>query len=114
MFRDASMVMVEFLVTDAPITELVRAQASTIEQPKGTDPTRSPVTPCSTTRTMASISWVSGSRPGTRTASEAFLRNLRDFKAQHLSELTQAELPELDKPIADERKRQLRQFFAMQ
>ena len=125
-----SMVMVEFLTTDAPITEVVGAQASMVEQRKVTDPVANYAvfdhpdngehlldfllsTKDETgefTLEWNGYRYVEGDLEGQRgsmlfaiseraygnAASETFLRNLRDFKAQHLLELTQAELPELD------------------
>lgn len=125
-----SMVMVEFLVTDAPITEVVGAKASMVEQRKGSDPVANYAVfdrpdngeylldfLLSTKDKNGEfiLEWngyryAEGELEGQRgsmlfaiseraygdAASETFLRNLRDFKAQHLLELTKAELPELD------------------
>jgi hypothetical protein len=125
-----SMVMVEFLVTDAAITDVVGAQASMVEQRKGSDPVANYAVfdhpengeylldfllSAKDENGEFILEWngyryVEGELEGKRgsmlfaiseraygdAASEAFLRNLRDFKAQHLLELTQAELPELD------------------
>ena len=125
-----SMVMVEFLVTDSPITEVVGAQASMVEQHKGSDPVANYAVfdhpdngeylldfLLSTKDENGEfiLEWngyryVEGEFEGQRgsmlfaiseraygdAASEAFLRDLRDFKAQSLSELTEAELPELN------------------
>ena len=125
-----SMVMVEFLATDAPISEVVGAQASMVEQRKGSDPVANYAVfdhpdngsylldflLSAKDATGAFILEWNGYRYGESTfegqrgsmlfaiseraygddASEAFLRNLREFKAQRLLELTEAELPELD------------------
>ena len=125
-----SMVMVEFLVTDSPITEVVGAQASMVEQRKGSDPVANYAVfdhpdngeylldfLLSTKDENGEFilesngyRYVEGEFEGQRgsmlfaiseraygdAASEAFLRDLRDFKAQSLSELTEAELPELN------------------
>ena len=125
-----SMVMVEFLVTDAPITEVVGAQASMVEQRKASDPVANYAVldhpdkgeylldfllSAKDANGEFILEWngyryvedeLEGQRGSTLfaiseraygdEASESFLRNLRDFKTQHLLELTQAELPELN------------------
>ncbi|MDV3249828.1 hypothetical protein DevBK_00650 [Devosia sp. BK] len=125
-----SMVMVEFLATDAPLTEVVGAQAAMVEQRKGSDPVANYAVfdnpdngeylldfllSAKDENGEFTLEWngyryVEGEFDGQKgsmlfaiseraygdAASEAFLRNLREFKAQHLSQLTEAELPQLD------------------
>lgn len=125
-----SMVMVEFLVTDAPITEVVGAQASMVEQRKVSDPIANYAVldhpdngeylldfllstkdangefilewngyryvESQFEGQRGSMMFAISERAYGDAASEAFLRNLREFKARRLLDLTEADLPELD------------------
>lgn len=125
-----SMVMVEFLVTESPITEIVGAQTSMIEQRKASDPVANfavfdhpdngeylldfllsakdadgefilewngyRYVESQFEGQRGSMLFAISERAYGDAASEAFLRNLREFKAQRLLDLTEGALPELD------------------
>ncbi|MFD1253240.1 hypothetical protein DEVEQU_00657 [Devosia equisanguinis] len=124
-----SMVIVEFLSTDMPLTDVVSAQASMIEQRKATDPVANMAifnNPDSDEILLdfllsakdekgefilewngyryaagefegqqGALLFAVSERAYGNAASEEFLKNLRDFKAQRLVDLTSADLPEL-------------------
>ena len=125
-----SMVMVEFLATDLPITQIVGAQTSMIEQRKASDPVANfavfdnadngeylldfllsakdangefilewngyRYAESQFDGQRGSLLFAISERAYGDAASEAFLGNLREFKAQRLLELTKADLPELN------------------
>lgn len=125
-----TMVMIEFLATDLPISDVIAAQTAMIEQRKGTDPVANMaifsnpdsgeilldfVLSAKDENGEFILEWngyryVESEFDGQRgsmlfaiseraygnSASETFLRNLREFKAQRILDLSSADLPELE------------------
>ncbi|ODT70704.1 MAG: hypothetical protein ABS75_11245 [Pelagibacterium sp. SCN 63-23] len=125
-----SMVMVEFLASDMPLTDVISAQMQMINARKATDPVANAAllqngetgefvldfllsakdengefilewngyryAEAEFDGENGSILFAISERAYGNDAAEAFLGNLREFKAQRILDLTQADLPKLD------------------